>query len=220
MEKRRTYSNPDPHGFIQIHWLFTVLRPAQEFFTYMETSPLPVNTNMDSNDMWYTDVSWRDAGQVRIWVRPNYHWRSYCPWTRKFPENKFPFIFSLMVRLIQMVFGIEMCMYHGEMQVKFEYGCCPLSIKHGTKCSAWWKFKFIKMKVQVLFKEGIITKVQNRVGSFKYFLMNHSTIKAQIYTSASWYNAQSILFNSWFPGVMRGHNRVKHFYTCFNGENL
>jgi hypothetical protein len=23
-------------------WLFTVLRPAQEFFTYMETSPLPV----------------------------------------------------------------------------------------------------------------------------------------------------------------------------------
>jgi hypothetical protein len=25
-----------------IDWLFTVLRPAQEFFTYMETSPLPV----------------------------------------------------------------------------------------------------------------------------------------------------------------------------------
>jgi hypothetical protein len=23
-------------------WLFTVLRPAQEFFTYMETSPLPL----------------------------------------------------------------------------------------------------------------------------------------------------------------------------------
>jgi hypothetical protein len=23
-------------------WLFTVLRPAQEYFTYMETSPLPV----------------------------------------------------------------------------------------------------------------------------------------------------------------------------------
>jgi hypothetical protein len=25
-----------------IDWLFTVLRPAQEYFTYMETSPLPV----------------------------------------------------------------------------------------------------------------------------------------------------------------------------------
>jgi hypothetical protein len=25
-----------------LDWLFTVLRPAQEFFTYMETSPLPV----------------------------------------------------------------------------------------------------------------------------------------------------------------------------------
>jgi hypothetical protein len=25
-----------------IDWLFTVLRPAQEFFTYMETSLLPV----------------------------------------------------------------------------------------------------------------------------------------------------------------------------------
>jgi hypothetical protein len=25
-----------------IDWLFTVLRPAQEFFSYMETSPLPV----------------------------------------------------------------------------------------------------------------------------------------------------------------------------------
>jgi hypothetical protein len=29
-----------PH--IEIDWLFTVLRPAQEYFTYMETSPLPV----------------------------------------------------------------------------------------------------------------------------------------------------------------------------------
>jgi hypothetical protein len=36
-------------------------------------------------------------------------------------------------------------------------------------------------------QRGIIRKVQKyRVGSFKYFvLMNHSTIKAQIYTSAS-----------------------------------
>jgi hypothetical protein len=25
-----------------IDWLFTVLRPAQEYFTYMETSPMPV----------------------------------------------------------------------------------------------------------------------------------------------------------------------------------
>jgi hypothetical protein len=86
---------------------------------------------------------------------------------------------------------------------------------------AWWEFKFIQMKVQVLFKGGIIRKVQNRVGSSKYFLlMNHSSIKTQIYRSASWYSAESILFNSWSPGVMRGHNIGKHFYIGFNGENL
>jgi hypothetical protein len=58
----------------------------------------------------------------------------------------------------------------------------------------------------------------NWVGSFKYsLLMNHSTIKAQIYTSDLLYSA--ILFNSWSLGVMRGHNRVKHFYICFNGKS-
>jgi hypothetical protein len=31
-----------------------------------------------------------------------------------------------MVRWIQMTFGIQM--YHEEMQVKFEYGCCPIII--------------------------------------------------------------------------------------------
>jgi hypothetical protein len=50
--------------------------------------------------------------------------------------------------------------------------------------------------------------------------MNHSTIKTQIYTSASLYSAESILFNSWSLGAMRGHNRVKHFYICFNRESL
>jgi hypothetical protein len=33
---------------------------------------------------------------------------------RKLLENEFPFIFSLMVRWIQMIFGIQM--YHEEMQ--------------------------------------------------------------------------------------------------------
>ena len=50
--------------------------------------------------------------------------------------------------------------------------------------------------------------------------MNHNTIKAQIYTIAFWYSAESILFNSWSLGVMRSHNRVKHIYICFNGDNL
>jgi hypothetical protein len=64
-------------------------------------------------------------------------------------------------------------------------------------------------------------KHKNRVGSFKYFLlMNHNTITAQIYMNASLYSAESILFNSWSLGVMRGHNRVKHFYICINGESL
>jgi hypothetical protein len=36
--------------------------------------------------------------------------------------------------------------------------------------------------------------------------------------SASWYSAESFFFlNLWSPGVIGGHNRVKHF---FNGENL
>jgi hypothetical protein len=45
-----TASAPLPETFLKgstgqtnvIDWLFTVLRPAQESFTYMETSPLPV----------------------------------------------------------------------------------------------------------------------------------------------------------------------------------
>jgi hypothetical protein len=46
---------------------------------------------------------------------------------RKLLENEFPFIFSLMVRWIQMIFGIQT--YHEEMQVKFEYGCCSSIIE-------------------------------------------------------------------------------------------
>jgi hypothetical protein len=30
------------HSGSRVGWLFTVLRPAQEYFTYMETLPLPV----------------------------------------------------------------------------------------------------------------------------------------------------------------------------------
>jgi hypothetical protein len=33
-----------------------------------------------------------------------------------------------MVRWIQMIFGIQMYQIHEEMQVKFEYGCCPIII--------------------------------------------------------------------------------------------
>jgi hypothetical protein len=38
--------------------------------------------------------------------------------------------------------------------------------------------------------------------------------------NASWYGAESILFNLWSPVVLGGHNRVKYFYICFDGENL
>jgi hypothetical protein len=34
--------NPYVEYKYMIDWLFIVLRPAQEYFTYMETSPLPV----------------------------------------------------------------------------------------------------------------------------------------------------------------------------------
>jgi hypothetical protein len=45
---------------------------------------------------------------------------------RKLFENEFLFIFSLMVLWIQMILGIQM--YHEDMQVKFEYRCCPIII--------------------------------------------------------------------------------------------
>jgi hypothetical protein len=42
-------------------------------------------------------------------------------------ENlSFPFIFSVMVGKIQMIFGIQM--YHEDMQINFKYGCCPIII--------------------------------------------------------------------------------------------
>jgi hypothetical protein len=44
---------------------------------------------------------------------------------RKLLENTIPFIFSLMVRWIQIIFDIRM--YHVEMLVKFEYGCGPIN---------------------------------------------------------------------------------------------
>jgi hypothetical protein len=49
--------------------------------------------------------------------------------------------------------------------------------------------------------------------------MNNSAIKAEIYRSTFWYSVESILFSP-SMGAMRGHNRVKHIYICFNGENL
>jgi hypothetical protein len=59
------------------------------------------------------------------------------------------------------------------------------------------------------------------LGSFKYFcLINHRSRKDQIYKRASSYSVESVFFNSWSLGVKRGHNRVKHFYICFNGKNL
>jgi hypothetical protein len=41
------------------------------------------------------------------------------------------------------------------------------------------------MKGQVLFKGEIITKMQNRVGSFENILKNHRARKIQIYMEAS-----------------------------------
>jgi hypothetical protein len=62
----------------------------------------------------------------------------------------------------------------------------PISIKVGAHISCMMGIQVYSNEIQVLFKGGMITKVQNRVGSIKYFLlMNNSTIKAQIYTSAS-----------------------------------
>jgi hypothetical protein len=40
--------------------------------------------------------------------------------------EKFPFILSLMVRWIQIIFGIQI--YHEGMQVKFKYVCGPIII--------------------------------------------------------------------------------------------
>jgi hypothetical protein len=96
----------------------------------------------------------------------------------------------------------------------FVYWKESFKMKHQANFNQTWNKHFLHVLIgiqiySVLFKGGDNHK--NRVGSFKYFLlMNHSTIKAQIYMSASLYSAESILFNSWSLGVMRGHNRVKH----------
>jgi hypothetical protein len=43
---------------------------------------------------------------------------------------QFPFIFSVIVWWIQIIFGIQM--YYEGMQVKFKYGCTPIII--GRSC--------------------------------------------------------------------------------------
>jgi hypothetical protein len=50
--------------------------------------------------------------------------------------------------------------------------------------------------------------------------MNHSTIKAQIYKVLPDVVQNQIYLLHGPRGVMRAHNRVKHFYICLNGENL
>jgi hypothetical protein len=42
----------DASKLVSIDWLFTVLRPAQEFFTYMETSPLPVSIEINIKNVY------------------------------------------------------------------------------------------------------------------------------------------------------------------------
>jgi hypothetical protein len=92
----------------------------------------------------------------------------------------------------------------------------PISIKLGTNISCMIGIQIYSNEGSSPLQRGNDHK--NRVGSSKYFLlMNHITIKTQIYTSASLYSAESILFNSWSLGIMRGHNKVKHGYICFNG---
>jgi hypothetical protein len=46
-------------AFWLIHCLFTVLRPAQDYFTYMETSPLPMK-----GLLWHPGCNWIDKGHV------------------------------------------------------------------------------------------------------------------------------------------------------------
>jgi hypothetical protein len=70
---------------------------------------------MDSNDIWYTD----EEMQVKFeyGCDPIIIEGVIALGLRKLLENEFPFIFSLMVRWIQMIFGIQM--HHEGMQVKF-----------------------------------------------------------------------------------------------------
>jgi hypothetical protein len=47
-----------------------------------------------------------------------------------------------MVRWIQMIFGKQM--YYEEMQVKFEYGCCPIFIGEVTSIALGLKKKLLE----------------------------------------------------------------------------
>jgi hypothetical protein len=44
-------------------WFFTVLRPAQEFFTYMETSPLPVHEELQNLGLYSALRAFEHAGR-------------------------------------------------------------------------------------------------------------------------------------------------------------
>jgi hypothetical protein len=66
---------------------------------------------------------------------------------------------------------------------------------------------------------------EKEIWKFAFYFYGGSDViqlikKRSPYTGASWYSAESILFNLWSPGVIWGHNRVKHFYISFNGGNL
>jgi hypothetical protein len=56
---------------------------------------------------------------------------------------------------------------------------------------------------------------------FKNLFTNHKVRKAQIYTKASWYSADSNFYKSWSPGVGWDH-KWKTIFTCVNigGKSL
>jgi hypothetical protein len=96
----------------------------------------------------------------------------------------------------------------------------PISIKLGTN-HLWFKMIKKLWKCQVLFKVEIFTKMQKWGGVIEKSSLREPQVRiVQIYLKASWHSAESILLNSWSPGIWRGHNRVKHFYVCFNRKSL
>ena len=75
---------------------------------------------MDSKYIWYTGVSRRDAGEVQIWVRSNYYWRSYCPCTKKMYWKILIHLHSFMMADITFKKKIN---FDGRILYRWRYSC-------------------------------------------------------------------------------------------------
>jgi hypothetical protein len=120
-----------------IYWLGHIVLPCSvipsfrhSVLPFFRTSVIPssfVSVHYHSNGcthsskIWHMDISWKNTGQLWIWLWFDDFWQSNAPFTLKMIWNiQFPFIISPTVLHIQLKLNIWIC--HETIQVKFEFG--------------------------------------------------------------------------------------------------